>query len=35
MLSWHYAAPIIRNLRQKGLRSKIVVPLPRFHIVAD
>jgi len=35
MLSWHYASPIIRNLRQKGLRSKIVVPLPRFHIVAD
>jgi len=35
MLSWHYAAPIIRNMRQKGLRSKIVVPLPRFHIVED
>ncbi len=35
MLSWHYAAPIIRNLRQKGLRSKIVVPLPRFHFVTD
>jgi hypothetical protein len=35
MLSWHYAAPIIRNMRQKGLRSKIAVPLPHFHIVED
>jgi hypothetical protein len=35
MLSWHYAAPIIRSLREKGLRSKIVLPLPRFRIVAD
>jgi C-methyltransferase-like protein/putative zinc binding protein/methyltransferase family protein len=35
MLSWHYAAPIIRSLREKGLRSKIVLPLPHFHIVAD
>jgi 2-polyprenyl-3-methyl-5-hydroxy-6-metoxy-1,4-benzoquinol methylase len=35
MLSWHYAAPIIRSMRQKGLRSKIVVPLPHFHIVDD
>jgi C-methyltransferase-like protein/putative zinc binding protein/methyltransferase family protein len=35
MLSWHYAAPIIRNLRQKGLRSRIAVPLPHFHIVGD
>jgi hypothetical protein len=35
MLSWHYAGPIIRNMRQKGLRSKIVVPLPHFRIVED
>jgi hypothetical protein len=35
MLSWHYAAPIIRNLRRKGLRSRIVLPLPHFHIVEE
>jgi hypothetical protein len=28
MLSWHYAEPIIRKLYAKGLKSKIVVPLP-------
>lgn len=34
ILSWHYARPIIRNLRAKGLRSKIIVPLPEIEIVA-
>lgn len=33
MLSWHYADPIIRKLREKGLRSKIVLPLPEVRIV--
>ena len=33
MLSWHYAEPIIRTLRAKGLRSKIVVPLPEVRII--
>lgn len=33
MLSWHYAAPIIRNLRLKGLKSKIIVPLPEVHVI--
>jgi hypothetical protein len=32
MLSWHYAAPIIKKLRQRGLRSKIVLPMPHVHI---
>lgn len=35
MLSWHYAKPIIRKLREKGLKSKIVVPLPEVHIYED
>ena len=35
MLSWHYAEPIIKKLRQKGLRSKIIVPLPEVHIIED
>ena len=33
MLSWHYAEPIIRGLRQRGLKSKIVLPLPDLRIV--
>jgi len=33
MLSWHYAAPIIIKLRQRGLRSKIIVPLPKIEIL--
>ena len=33
ILSWHYAAPIIKNVRNKGLRSKIIVPLPEVKVV--
>ncbi len=33
ILSWHYADPIIRALRQKGLKSKIIVPLPDLRIL--
>ena len=33
MLSWHYAEPIIAALRRRGLKSKIVMPLPDVHIV--
>jgi len=33
MLSWHYAEPIISKLRNKGLRSKIIVPLPEIKII--
>lgn len=35
MLSWHYAGPIIAKLRERGLKSKIIVPLPTVHIVED
>lgn len=35
MLSWHYAEPIIRKLREKGLKSKIVLPLPEVRIYED
>jgi C-methyltransferase C-terminal domain/Putative zinc binding domain/Methyltransferase domain len=35
MLSWHYAEPIIRTLRRKGLRSKIILPLPTVRVVED
>ena len=33
MLSWHYADPIIAGLRRRGLKSKIIVPLPAMRIV--
>lgn len=32
MLSWHYAKPIAAKLRQRGLKSKIIVPLPEVTI---
>lgn len=35
MLSWHYWRPIAANLRKKGLRSRIIVPLPDVVIVED
>jgi hypothetical protein len=34
MLSWHYAEPIIAKLRQRGLTSKIIVPLPDVQVIA-
>jgi hypothetical protein len=33
ILSWHYATPIIKSLRAKGLRSKIIVPLPDIQVI--
>ena len=33
MLSWHYADPIIKKLREKGLKSKIIIPLPEVKII--
>ena len=33
LLSWHYSEPIIKKLRQKGLRSKIILPLPEVKII--
>jgi hypothetical protein len=35
MLTWHYAAPIIKNLRARGLKSRIIVPLPDISIVEN
>ena len=33
LLSWHYWQPIVRKLREKGLRSRIVIPLPELQII--
>jgi hypothetical protein len=33
LLAWHYAEPIARQLRERGLRSNLIVPLPEPHIL--
>ncbi len=33
MLSWHYAEPIVAKLRQRGLKSKIILPLPAVRVI--
>ncbi len=33
LLAWHYAIPIAEQLRARGLKSKLVVPLPDMHIM--
>ncbi len=33
ILAWHYADFIIKNWRAKGLKSKFIIPLPKFKIV--
>lgn len=35
MLSWHYADPIIQKLRAKGLKSKIILPLPEVTVIEN
>ncbi len=34
ILSWHYWEPIVEKLRQKGLKSKIIVPLPEVRVLS-
>lgn len=33
LLAWHYAAYMVQSLRQRGLRSRFVVPLPEFTVL--
>ena len=33
ILSWHYWEPIVKKLRAKGLKSKIVIPLPDVRVL--
>lgn len=35
VLSWHYFKPIVDKLRQKGLKSQFIIPLPDVHVLAD
>ena len=33
LLAWHYATPIAQQLRARGLKSRLVVPLPEMQIL--
>jgi hypothetical protein len=33
LLAWHYAKPISEQLRQRGLKSKLVMPLPAVQVL--
>ena len=33
LLAWHYAEPIAAQLRARGLKSKLIIPLPTMRIV--
>lgn len=35
LLAWHYATPIMEQLRARGLKSKFVMPLPSFRVIED
>ncbi|MEK7680911.1 MAG: class I SAM-dependent methyltransferase [Patescibacteria group bacterium] len=35
LLAWHYAAPIMAQLKARGLKSDFVIPLPDFKIVKN
>ena len=35
LLAWHLKAPIINYLRNKGLKSKFIIPLPNVEIIND
>jgi len=35
ILAWHYAKPIMEQLKARGLKSDFVIPLPDFEIVKN
>jgi SAM-dependent methyltransferase len=35
LLAWHYAKPIMKQLKARGLKSDFVIPLPDFEIVKN
>lgn len=35
ILAWHYAKPIMEQLKERGLKSDFVIPLPDFKIVKN
>ncbi|MDO8638243.1 MAG: class I SAM-dependent methyltransferase [Candidatus Daviesbacteria bacterium] len=35
LLAWHYAKPIMEQLKERGLKSDFVIPLPDFKIIKN
>jgi hypothetical protein len=35
LLAWHYAKPIVEQLRKRGVRSKFVMPLPNVEVLSE
>ncbi|MDP3973603.1 MAG: class I SAM-dependent methyltransferase [Candidatus Daviesbacteria bacterium] len=35
LLAWHYALPIMQQLKKRGLKSNFIIPLPDFKIVKN
>ena len=35
LLAWHYAEPIMNQLKERGLKSKFVIPLPDLRIIEN
>ena len=35
LLAWHYAEPIMNQLKERGLKSKFVIPLPDLKIIEN
>ena len=35
LLAWHYAQPIMEQLRERGLKSNFIIPLPDMKIVEN
>ncbi len=33
ILAWHLSKPITEQLRQRGLKSKFIIPLPEVEII--
>ena len=35
LLAWHYAKPIMEQLKARGLKSDFIIPLPDFKVVLN
>ena len=35
LLAWHYAKPIMEQLKARGLKSDFIIPLPEFRVVKN
>lgn len=35
LLAWHYAEPIMKQLKNRGLKSNFIIPLPDLTVVEN